>query len=66
QKNFFHYRMFYATMSFRHIPVVSAGASSLQRVLAGTYRIPMHPVQQLDDWRAADPILRAPRKSAGG
>jgi microcystin degradation protein MlrC len=61
QKNFFHYRLFYATMSFRHIPVVSAGASSLQRILAGTYRIPMHPVVRLDDWRQADPILRAPR-----
>jgi microcystin degradation protein MlrC len=31
QKNFFHYRMFYLGTSFRHIPVVSAGASSLSR-----------------------------------
>ncbi len=32
QKNFFHYRMFYLTTSFHHIPVVSDGATSLARV----------------------------------
>ena len=32
QKNFFHYRLFYATTSFRHLPVVSDGATSLVRV----------------------------------
>jgi microcystin degradation protein MlrC len=32
QKNFFHYRMFYLTTSFHHIPVVSSGATSLVRV----------------------------------
>ena len=31
QKNFFHYRMFYLTTSFHHIPVVTSGASSLSR-----------------------------------
>lgn len=31
QKNFFHYRMFYLTTSFRHLPVVSQGATSLVR-----------------------------------
>ncbi len=29
QKNFFHYRMFYRTISMQHLPVVSAGATSL-------------------------------------
>jgi microcystin degradation protein MlrC len=58
QKNFFHYRMFYLTTSFRHIPVVSAGATSLERILGGKYRVPMYPVMKLDDWRASDPILR--------
>jgi microcystin degradation protein MlrC len=29
QKNFFHYRMFHLTTTFRHLPVVSAGATSL-------------------------------------
>lgn len=32
QKNFFHYRMFYATTSFHHLPVKSAGATSLDAV----------------------------------
>ena len=32
QKNFFHYRMFYATTSFQHLPVKSAGATSLDAV----------------------------------
>ncbi len=63
QKNFFHYRMFYLTTSFQHIPVISAGATSFQRILAGKYRVPVHPVAKLDDWRASDPILRMPRES---
>jgi microcystin degradation protein MlrC len=58
QKNFFHYRLFYMAMSFRHMPVVSAGATSLQRILAGKYRVPVHPVTKLDDWRVWDPVLR--------
>lgn len=32
QKNFFHYRMFHLTTSFRHLLVHSDGATSLQRV----------------------------------
>lgn len=32
QKNFFHYRMFYLTISLHHIPVVSGGATSLDLV----------------------------------
>lgn len=59
QKNFFHYRMFYATTSFRHIPVVSGGATSLERVRTARYAIPTHPQTHLDDWRAWDPVLRA-------
>ncbi|MBK9262794.1 MAG: M81 family metallopeptidase [Polyangiaceae bacterium] len=58
QKNFFHYRIFYLTMSFRHIPVVSDGATSLRRVLSGKYRTAVHPMTKLDDWRALDPVLR--------
>lgn len=32
QKNFFHYRMFYLSTSFHHVPVVTDGATSLARV----------------------------------
>jgi microcystin degradation protein MlrC len=54
QKNFFHYRMFYAAISFRHIPVVSAGATSLERVRARAPRPD-------GDWRSHDLALRSGR-----
>jgi microcystin degradation protein MlrC len=59
QKNFFHYRMFYATTSFRHLPVISDGATNLRRVKTRTYEVPMHPGTPLQDWRPLDPVLRA-------
>jgi hypothetical protein len=59
QKNFFHYRMFYLTSSFRHLPVVSQGATSLARVRERAYRVPTWPAAQPVDWRPYDPILRA-------
>jgi microcystin degradation protein MlrC len=59
QKNFFHYRIFYALTSFAHIPVVSAGATSLTRVRDRDYRVPTHPGRDPGDWRAWDPTLRA-------
>lgn len=59
QKNFFHYRMFYAAISLSHVPVVSAGATSLERVRHGDYQVPTHPGVQLADWRPFDPQLRA-------
>lgn len=64
QKNFFHYRMFYATTSFRHIPVVSDGATNLDRVKERAYRVPVHPQTRIDDWRAYDPELRAGGENA--
>lgn len=59
QKNFFHYRLFYATTSFRHLPVVSGGATSFERVRARAYRVPTYPAQAVADWRPSDPILRS-------
>ena len=59
QKNFFHYRMFHLTISFQHIPVVSKGATSFDRVRARTSVVPTHPSTVLDDWRASDRLLRA-------
>ena len=58
QKNFFHYRMFYALTSFHHIPVVSAGATSLVRVREQDYAVPMAPKAKLSDWRPFDLRLR--------
>lgn len=51
QKNFFHYRMFYATTSFRHLLVHSDGATSLRRVREQPYRVPTHPRDRVRDWR---------------
>lgn len=59
QKNFFHYRLFYATTSFQHVPVISAGATSLVRVREQDYAIPMAPKAKLDDWRPFDAALKA-------
>jgi microcystin degradation protein MlrC len=64
QKNFFHYRIFYAHISFAHIPTVSRGATSFDRVRSRRYRLPMHPAAKLDDWRPSDPLLRRPRAVA--
>lgn len=66
QKNFFHYRMFYVTTSFRHLPVVSDGATSLTRVRTREYLVPTYPGAQISDWRTYDPILREPRTSSMG
>lgn len=59
QKNFFHYRIFHLTTSFRHLPVISEGASSLRRAATRTQAVPTWPSVQLDDWRAGDRALRA-------
>ncbi len=59
QKNFFHYRLFYVTTSFRHVPVVTDGATSLARVRERAYRVPTWPGSDPADWRSADRILRA-------
>jgi microcystin degradation protein MlrC len=59
QKNFFHYRIFYATTSFMHIPVVTGGATSLGRLRTQEYPVPMHPKDQVTNWRAGDRILRS-------
>ncbi|MBS2014454.1 MAG: M81 family metallopeptidase [Deltaproteobacteria bacterium] len=58
QKNFFHYRLFYATTSFEHVPVVSAGATSLTRIRDRDYDIPMAPKAKLADWRPFDMLLK--------
>ncbi|MEZ4443207.1 MAG: M81 family metallopeptidase [Polyangiaceae bacterium] len=58
QKNFFHYRMFYATTALRHLPVVSDGATSLRRLVNRDYPVPMHPKDPVSGWRDSDLVLR--------
>jgi microcystin degradation protein MlrC len=66
QKNFFHYRLFYAATSFSHLPVQSAGATDLERVRARDHGLPMHPGTRLADWREGDAVLRLRAPSARG
>jgi microcystin degradation protein MlrC len=51
QKNFFHYRMFHLTTSFRHLLVHSDGATSLKRVRERKQRFPTHPRDHVESWR---------------
>lgn len=62
QKSFFLYRIFYAAISFVHLPVVSDGATSLERVKNRIYRVPSYPAQDPPDWRSLDPPLRAAKQ----
>ncbi len=58
QKNFFHYRIFYAAISFAHVPTITGGATSLERVRTRPLRVPVHPAVDHADWRPLDPELR--------
>ena len=64
QKNFFHYRIFYALSSFRHLPVATGGATSLDEVRARAGAASLRRGFATNEWRTADPLLRAmPRRS---
>lgn len=61
QKSFFHYRLFHLTTSFRHLAVVSSGATSLRGAAGRTMRVPSYPASNPADWREGDRALRAGR-----
>jgi microcystin degradation protein MlrC len=61
QKNFFHYRLFYATTAFRHLGITSGGATSLEEVVRTRGIVPTEPASSLEEWRDADPILKRPK-----
>jgi microcystin degradation protein MlrC len=58
QKNFFHYRIFYATSSFRHLPVVTGGATSLDEVRARERAAALRRGWNVTEWRLAEASLR--------
>ena len=58
QKNFFHYRMFYLTLSFTHVPVESEGATNIRNLRKRSYAVPVHPASEVHDWRAHERELR--------
>lgn len=65
QKNFFHYRIFYATSSFQHVPVATGGATSLAEVRARALAATERRGIPTSEWRLADPALRALARRAG-
>ena len=58
QKNFFHYRIFYLSLSFHHVPVKTDGATSFERIKARTYDVPVYPTSDPKGWRESDPLMR--------
>ncbi len=64
QKNFFHYRLFYATTAFAHFPVATGGATSFDEVIHARGIVPTEPGTSLESWRDADPILRGAKRTA--
>ena len=58
QKSLFLYRFFYLAHSFKNIPVISAGASSLDNVRNLKFDLPVWPCEDVEDWRAFDKIRR--------
>lgn len=64
QKNFFHYRMFYLTTSFAHLPVVSDGATSLERVRERAAGLGLHPGRRLADWRDVPDVTAEAHRGA--
>ncbi len=58
QKSLFHYRMFYALVSPRHLPVDTAGASSLEHVRGLRFTGPTYPMEDPAHWLAGDHRLR--------
>jgi microcystin degradation protein MlrC len=65
QKNFFHYRIFYAFRSFRHLPVVTGGATSLDAVRERAQAATSRRGFDTAEWRRADPSLRAMARRSG-
>ena len=50
--------MVHATTSFKHVPVVRAGATSFEGVRNASSMVPMVPAAKVDDWRPSDPVVQ--------
>jgi microcystin degradation protein MlrC len=54
-KNFFHYRVYYAAVHRRSVPIQTRGTTDLDLALRrGGYNDPVHPRDPVADWRPAD------------
>lgn len=54
QKNFFHYRVFYAVVNRGNVPVASAGATSFDHLKTLDLDLPVWPQAEVSDWRPFD------------
>jgi microcystin degradation protein MlrC len=57
-KNFFHFRLYYATRCFKNLYVYSKGITDFDVSLQVATRYPVHPKEEVSDWRAIDRLRR--------
>lgn len=54
-KNFFHYRLYYAGVHRKTVPIQTRGITDFELVLERqTFNDPVHPLDPVSDWRSAD------------
>jgi len=53
-KTLFHYRVYYAAVARKHIPVRTRGSTDLYLFESNDFREPVHPLVPVEDWRPAD------------
>lgn len=53
-KNFFHYRVYFAAVHRKTVPIKTRGVTDLDLALTRTYPDPVHPRDRVADWRPAD------------
>ena len=58
-KSFFPFRLFFLPMARKTIYVKTQGITDIDAAFGLTFHEPMHPVQQVHDWRPADARRRA-------
>lgn len=63
-KNFFHFRLYYATCCFKNLYVYSKGITDFDMSLQIETRYPTYPKDDVADWRAIDRLRRGVETSS--
>jgi len=53
-KTLFHYRIYYAAVARKHVPVRTHGSTDLYLFKSNAFRDPVYPLEPVEDWRPAD------------
>lgn len=53
-KTLFHYRVYYAAVARKHVPVRTHGSTDLYLFENTKFQDPVHPLSEVEDWRPAD------------